>query len=551
MLQARRAFALACGAAAVCAMGAFAAEVDKAQELFQSLYGEDIERATKTRDTADDIALAARLLEAAKEAEGNPALLALLCEKACQLGAANAKGYETALAAADLLAANVPEKALACRETVLTIRQRQYEQARGSDKATAGEALLDMLVTGMAEDARAGNFDAATSRCRQALTVARAIRSPNVEGVGIWQKHLVEMQKAAGEIPSLKDQLKADPTNQKTRDELIRLYLVELDNPQEAAKYVNDTCDADYQKYVPAAAKGVDTAPELACPQLAQWYLGLAKSARPGAKAAMLARAKAYCERFLAVHTAQDPDRADAAVTLKKAEENLKQLGAAAWNPPPRTFAAGQWIDLLAMADLQKDARGGSWGRKAQGVEFSCGNNDPGLAFPVVPAGGYELEVKFTKKNEGGNAQFIVLPVGSASVALVWSGSPPRLEKVERKPFAANASNARVPVGVWEGGRPCTVFVRVTLAGEQATIGVLLDGQPQLTWTGLQAALSVDGPAASLPPKRPALGADYVNALVHSARLRMLQGGKAIPVRPLETRSRAGPGSAAPQPADK
>ncbi|MCX5670368.1 MAG: hypothetical protein NTU94_03470 [Planctomycetota bacterium] len=117
----------------------------------------------------------------------------------------------------------------------------------------------------------------------------------------------------------------------------------------------------------------------------------------------------------------------------------------------------------------------------------------------------------------------------------------PRLEKVERKTFPANASGARVHPGVWDGGRPCTVFIRVTLARDQATIAVLFDGQPQLIWTGPQAALSTAGPAASLPPRRPALGADYANVLVQSARLRMLPGGKAIPVRPPDPRQQATP----------
>lgn len=520
---------------------------DEADTTFSRLYGEELKAAEKSKEAA--VALAAKMLEGAKKAEANPPLLALLCEKACELGSKDPKGYETALAAVDLLSSNVPERAAACQEHVLAIRQRQYEKARGDDRVKAGEALVDCLVSTASDKARDGSFDEAVKKCRQALVVARAIKSPNVEGIDAHIRHLVEQQKVAGKVPQLKETAKADPANREARAELIRLLLVELDNPDEAAKYVDDKCDADLLKYVPATAKGVDKAPELACPELAQWYVGLAKGASAGGKAAMLARAKAYCERFLAVHTAQDKDRADTSVTLSKVEADLKQLGPAAWTPPPKMVAAGRWIDLLAMADLQKDAQGGTWKRTTQGIEFSCGNNDPGLAFPIVPAGGYELEFTFTKKNEGGNAQFAVLPVGSASVVLYWSGSPPRLEKVERKTLPANAPGARIHPGVWDGGRPCTVFVRVTLARDQATIAVLFDGQPQLIWTGSPAALSTAGPAASLPPRRPALGADFANVLVQSARLRMLPGGKAIPVRPPDQKQQATPASAVTQPA--
>jgi hypothetical protein len=524
---------------------------DEAEDAFNSLYGNEYNQVTRTPDKGDDVALAAELLKAAKAAEANPPLLALLCEKACELGSRDPKGYDTALAAADLLSSNIPEKAAACQDQVLAIRQRQYEKARGDDRVKTGEALIDGLVSTACDKARDGNFDEALRKCRQALTVARAIKSPNVAGIDAHIRHLLEQQKVAGKVPQIEETVKADPSNRDARNELIRLLLVELDNPDGAAKYVDDQCDANLLKYIPAAAKGVDRAPELACPELAQWYVDLAKGASPGGKAAMLARAKAYCERFLAVHTAQDKDRADASVTLTKVEADLKQLGPAAWTPPPKMVAAGQWLDLLAMADLQKDAHGGAWKRTTQGIEFSCGNKDPGLAFPVVPAGGYELEFTFIKKNEGGNTQFVVLPVGSASVVLLWSGSPPRLETVERKSFPANAPGARVHPGVWGGGRPCTVVVRVTLARDQATIAVLFDGQPQLVWTGPQAALSTGGPAASLPPRRPAIGADSVNGLVQSARLRMLPGGKAIPVRPLDQKQQAAPVPVVTQPADK
>ncbi|HUU91431.1 MAG TPA: hypothetical protein VM238_09495, partial [Phycisphaerae bacterium] len=56
--------------------GGRAGESDQAAPAFESLYGSDFKRVRLTREAADDLELAARLLAAAKEAAGQPAFLA-------------------------------------------------------------------------------------------------------------------------------------------------------------------------------------------------------------------------------------------------------------------------------------------------------------------------------------------------------------------------------------------------------------------------------------------------------------------------------------------
>ena len=85
-------------------------EANKAAQAMQSLYGDELKRVAATRDVGDDLVLAAKLLEAARAADAQPALLAVLCEKAFDLAAEDPRGHETALAAADLLARRVPER---------------------------------------------------------------------------------------------------------------------------------------------------------------------------------------------------------------------------------------------------------------------------------------------------------------------------------------------------------------------------------------------------------------------------------------------------------
>jgi len=303
---------------------------DAAQKTFETLYGEDFKRAASSRDTTPAVALAAKLLEAARSAEAQPELMALLCAKACELGALDPKGYETALGAAALLSDKAPDLAGPCQDKIITIRQKQYDKARADEKAAAGDALVDALVASATTKSRAGDVEEASRRLHKALTVARAVKSPKADGVELQMRAMAERQKAAAQATQLKAQVQADPANAKARDQLVRMLVVDLDNPAEAAKYLDGSSDPVLRKFVPAAARPVADAPEMACLDLADWYLQLGSAAGAAGKGAMYVRAKAYAERFLALHEARDIDRTRMELALKKAQDELDKFGGGA-----------------------------------------------------------------------------------------------------------------------------------------------------------------------------------------------------------------------------
>ena len=302
-------------------------KVQKARSAFDMLYGEDLKRVAATRDPADDVALAARLLDAAKAAEAQPELMAVLCAKACDLGSVDPKGYDTALEAADLVSDKAPDLAAPCQDKIMDIRQRQYDVARGDEKVKAAEVLVDALLSSAAATSAAGDVDEASKRLHKALAVARAVKSSKADAVGFQIRTLAARQKAMAQAAQIKAQLEADPANAKAREALVRLVVVDLDNPAEAAKYLDETVDATLRKFVPAAAKPVEAAPELACLGLADWYMQLAATAGPAGKAAMYTRATAYAGRFLDLHDAADLDRTRMELAVKKALEELEKLG--------------------------------------------------------------------------------------------------------------------------------------------------------------------------------------------------------------------------------
>jgi len=505
----------------------------KAAEVVQSVYGEDLKRVAATKDPGDDVALASRLLGAAKAAENQPALLALLCERAADLGLADPRGFDTALAAADLLAAKVPQQAALAQDTVVAVRQRQYDLGRGVDKAAAGDKLIDALTQASAAGTAAGDWEKAGKCVRQAATVAHAIRSDKAPTLEAQAKGLVHRQQVALRVGQLKTQVKAAPSNRQAREQLIRLLVVELDNPAAAAAYVDESCDDALRKFVPAAARPVGDAPELACLELGEWYRGLAAAAgtRPAGKAATLERATAYYRRFLDLHTSTDLDRTRVDLTLKKVAADLETLR-------PKAPDAEGWIDVLKLVDLAKDQVRGQWQRTDAGLAGASPNGAGRVEVPLALSGNYELEFRFVRTDGDGVAA--ILPLGSTSAMLMLGKeSASGLQYVNGK-FAGENETKVSPSGI-EAGRLYTVVARVLIDGEKAAITVSLDGKPYIAYKGALSTLSLPAEWWRLPhDKCPGLGIDWGHVLYQGARVRMLSG-KAAPLRPAETKPAPAP----------
>jgi hypothetical protein len=497
---------------------------EKAQKAFDALYGADVKQALSARDATKAVALAAKLIESAKAAEDQPELLALLCTKACELGAMDPQGYDTVQEATDLLVGKAPDAAVPCQEALVAIRQRQYDAARGDAKTLAGETLVDVLVALAATHTRTGKVEEAGKPLYKAMAVAKAIKSLKVETVDALLKAHADRQKNVAILAQLKKQLEADPANAKVRDQLVTLLLVDFDSPAEAAKYLTDTCDATLRKFVPAAAKPVADAPEMACLDLADWYMQLAATAGPAGKAAMYARVAQYGERFLELHTAKDLDRTRAELAVKKAQEEIEKLEG---DP----FAKGKWIDLLRWIDPEKDTVKGKWQRTAAGLVVAPGRESR-ITVPIAPAGAYELELKVIR-GPGKECGHTILPVGNAIVLFVlngWDGARSGLSNIGGKDAAQNGT--AVPPASIRIGQPFGVKVKVVPEGDQASVNVALDGKPYVAWKGPQSALTIH-PDYVMPNKKClGFGAYQSQLTIQSARLKMLSG-KAVPTRPL------------------
>jgi len=500
-------------------VGVRAAEADKAVQDFESLYGRDMARVANTRDTKDDVELAARLLAAAKKAADQPPLLAVLCEKAYDLAAVHPDGYETALDAMDVLKTEVPAKAGECAEREVAVLQKQFTKAPKDAKADPGEALLDALLALVDSRLETGDAADAAKACGEARRIAIAISSERREHIEQRHNDVKQTIQDAGEIENLKALLDKEPENTAAREKLVRLCLT-AGRPAEAAKYVEGVEDEALRKYVPAAAKPVEEAPELACVELGEWYRGLAEGAPSYARVGMYERARAYLERFLKLHTAKDQLRTRAVLALEKVEAALEKLG------------RSRWTDLLAMVDPTRDMVMGRWLLLPDGLAVIWRPGDPRspwarILVPAAPQGSYELKGRFVRTSENREV-FVVLPAGETAVALVLSkkdGDSSALESIQ------GSSGAVVRPGALENGREYALHAKVVLAGEQAEVMVNLDGEPYIAWKGPRSDLSVAKGLEVTEPGCFGLGVQSACVLWRSLRLKMLSG-KVRPVRP-------------------
>jgi len=413
--------------------GLFAQDVRKG---FESLFGAEAARAASTPATADDAEFAARLLSAVTAARDYPALQALLYEKAYEFGSRGAEGYATAAAALEGLMLARPEDAARWEEKYLDVLQLRYTYDKSRDKSALGGELLSRMIAVADRKARAAQATDALALYRKAAALDATLKSDRKSEIQAGMKDAIARQAVERRLATIQKKFEADPANVQARMDLILFHVVQLDNPAEAARLADVTVGELLQTYLPLAARPVDQIQAPACLELAQWYESLAASADAFGKAVVLARARDYYERFLALHQANDMDQLKAKVALERASKTL-----AALEPAKPEDARGKWFSLLASPDRMT-----GWG---VGWESTAARNKPvRCSGGVVTLDGYYiLYHSRQEKNMAVRARVNLVNPGGGAVLCVRCGSKGRYSAI-----FSGQGQFRVGKMVGEGG---------------------------------------------------------------------------------------------------
>jgi hypothetical protein len=451
-----------------------AARAADPQAAFDELFGREYKQATATPDRADDAALAARLLKAATDLEGPADLKSLLFEKAYDLALDNPATYATAFSALDGLEKTNPDFKAAIDERRLNVAKTQYQGARAVDeKIKAGRLYIDLLMVVADAKTASGNYADAHANLRLALAVADAVKSDRKEEIADRLKRIWPRVAAAQQVETLKARLQADPADKATADAILRLYLVDLDNPAEAAKYADASGDETMKKYLLVAAMHAENLPEKACLALGNWYKDLASAAGP-TRAPMLQRAQTYYASFLAAHTTEDADRSAAAAALDKVTRDLEGI------------AAVGWIDLLKLVDPAKDAVSAAW-RVEGGILISGSSDTARLRLPYQPPEEYDVQAVFSRQTGSGDVGLLLFKAGTQFEWIMDVGG-------ERCGFEAisgqRVNAAKNPTGftqVLKNGQRYTVLVQVRNTGLKAFLNGKLVAELKTDYKNLAA----------------------------------------------------------------
>ena len=291
-------------------------------------------------DDADDIAAAIlretpnrpeaakKILEAAKSLTDSPSVQIRLCQKAYEHGMASPAGYPTAIAALGLLERVAPTRIDHWREKRLEVYRLQYYRSTRGTKADNGRSYVKLLLLRAKAAGKSDKWKDASKYYRQAYQVARTLNLPQKKEIYEDSRIAATYEMMHNRIEVLRGALGRNPNDPYSRKQLILTYLVDLDRPSEAVKYLGSKVDATLRKNVTMAAKEAAELGDADFFTLGTWYRSLAgKAALKHAKVNMLRRALDNVNRYLEVYTKQDAQRLRATEMVAAIEAELKKLG--------------------------------------------------------------------------------------------------------------------------------------------------------------------------------------------------------------------------------
>ena len=476
----------------------------------------DIIRQTRSRTEAGK-----KLMAAVDSLTDAPQIQTRLCEKAYEYGMMTQAGYPTALAALVKLEEIAPEKIETWRDKGLAVYNQQYYRGDRKSKFANGQAFINALQTRAGQCEKAEDWPAAAKHYRQAYGVARTLDLPNKKALFDRTLAAEHVLRTHARIAGLKRLLAKNPADASTRRQLVTMYLVDMDMPLEAAKYVGQGLDPVLARNVSLAAKDASELTDDDFAALGQWYKTLSgRAAGKEAKARLLVRGRDYLRMYLEVHEKQDVKRLSALNAMKGIDAALKALGVSSASP-----AAPKWLDMLALINPARHTVSGTWVRQGTGLVGS-GKSHTRILVPVTAFGSYDLQLVFTVLS--GSECTTVLPVGAGQATMTfggWGGSISGLSNINGEDASDRGNPTRIDLG--RGGKMLQVGVKtmldvaVRIKDEQAHVTAKLNGKKVIDWTGMQSTLTLHRHWV-MPIKAFGLGTAGSKVVWHTAKVRLL-----------------------------
>ncbi len=516
--------------------GAFQTE-RAARLIFEERYGPQFRKTIASRTTEDDGAMAIDLLTAARLTNDNPFLVVELCDNAFVLASRDAKSHDIAIEAMDLVAATVPDKAAASREKVVSFLRRTLMLAKGEERLPVATRLAGVLIRQGDELAAASDFGGAARAYGLAWKIVEDEKVPEMAGLKEKLDAAAAREKLESRIETANVKLAGDPTNAAASAELFQIYLVELDRPTQAMRYLALGGNAAARRLLPLATGPIENLTAAQSMEIAEWYELLSLEAPAGSRSAIIKRSRGFYEHFMLMPDADKLQQVKASLAIKRLRE--------AWvraNPEEAKSLApvddSGWADLLAGVEPIRYRISGRWRRADKGFQVASSGEPVRMMLPGVVGDSHEFTARFTRL-AGEGAVVFILPVADRHVRLVlsgWSGKASGLyslasETVEPESGVIRNVSTVVP-GTLMNDQEYSLAVRTIIKGQEVSLVIDLNGERYIDWTGRRSDLKLDDAWSLRETGTFGIGAQQATVRFSEVRLRSLRGDVTLLPKP-------------------
>lgn len=385
-------------------LGSLAASsrADDAKQTFDTLFGQKLKQVKATSHRADDTALAEQLIEAAKQATDTPRLVVILCNTAHDLTRSHEPSVALrAMRRLETLAETLPEKLSDSeREAVhakLIVLLTTLSRTGDPD---ARDAAVKSLIARHAQagDAayQANKLNEATASYRKAMVLMARRNPAAVDSFREKIKLATTRARAVRRVEQLEQALLRDATDHATLQELILTYLLDLQQPNNAARYVSRVTDAELKANLQLAVRDVNELNAGDCLKRGEWYAAaMADGNGPREQAAGNAAMRSF-RRSLKLGPPDHLSRTKAEIMLKQIATKVNASDAIA-EPMPAINRKGLLIryvfdERYVNNGSLKNLAGNKWHGKVNGGTWTKSEAGPAIAFS---ASGHSIDTGF------------------------------------------------------------------------------------------------------------------------------------------------------------
>jgi len=196
------------------------------------------------------------------------------------------------------------------------------------EKKRLAQVNVEALTDAGSAYAAKGDWRNAATMFNEGKLRATANRLPAATRLSKYLLTATYLYKTQDKIAGHAETIKKTPDDFKTRSELVNMLVTVIDDPQQAAKYLNEDVDERLRTYVPLAAKGLSELPAESCKNLGDWYMkDLAQTTNSLVKSRMLRRAQACYDKVLELDGEANITSAALKLSLVRIKSDLAKLG--------------------------------------------------------------------------------------------------------------------------------------------------------------------------------------------------------------------------------